>query len=129
MAPPEAVNEGSRRPRDLALLLLSTSGEPPRQRARDQQADRAGMALRRTILERLAEIDPEPEAIESALAEIVHALGEPSGPARGVCALIREEWDQARLSPALWDWLRAEALAASRGESNRRTRRGPGPAP
>ena len=129
MAPRDAVNGGSRRPRDLALLLLATSGEPPRQRARDQQADRAGMELRRRILDRLADLDPEPEAIEPALAEIVHALGEPSGPARGVCALIRQEWDQARLAPALWDWLKAEALAASRGESNRRTRRGPGPAP
>src|SRR5918998_3074782 len=123
MAPGDAVNEGPRRPRDLALLLLATSGEPPRQRARDQQADRAGLELRRRILERLAHLDPEPEGIEPALAEIVHALGEPSGPARGVCALIREEWDQARLAPGLWDWFRAEALAASRGESNRRRRR------
>ena len=123
------MNEGERRPRDLALLLLAISDEPPRQRARDQQADRAGMQLGRRILERLAELDPEPEALEPALVEIVHALGEPSGPARGVCALIREEWEQARISPALWDWLTAEALAASRGESNRRTRRGLGPAP
>ena len=116
-------------PATWPCLLLAGSGEPPRQRARDQQADRAGMVLRRRILERLVALDPEPEAIEPALAEIVQALGEPSGPARGVCALIREEWDQARLAPALWDWLEAEALAASRGESNRRTRRGPGPAP
>ncbi|MEJ7638233.1 MAG: hypothetical protein WKF75_09735 [Singulisphaera sp.] len=123
------MNESSRRPRDLALLLLAATGESPRQRARDQQADRAGMELRRRVLDRLADLDPEPEAIEPALAEIVHALGEPSGPARGVCALMRQEWDQARLAPGLWDWLRAEALAASRGESNRRTRRGPGPAP
>ena len=119
------MNTCERRPRDLALLLLASSGEPPRRRARDQQADRAGMQLRRKILDRLADLDPEPEAIEPALAEIVRALGEPSGPARGVCALIREEWDQARLAPGLWDWLKAEALAASRGDSNRRTRRGP----
>src|SRR5918998_3691391 len=108
MAPGDAVNEGPRRPRDLALFLLAASDEPPRQRARDQQADRAGLELRRRILERLADLDPEPEAIEPALAEVVRAMGEPTGPSRGVCALIREEWEQARISPGLWDWFRAE---------------------
>ena len=60
-----------RRPRDLALLLLAAGGEPPRQRARDQQADRAGAEIRRRVLDRLAALDPEPEDFEATLARIV----------------------------------------------------------
>src|SRR5262249_20006007 len=55
------------RPRDLALLLLDSCDLPPRQRARDQQPDLAGLALKRRLLERLIAIDPEAEAFETAL--------------------------------------------------------------
>lgn len=112
------LSDGPQRPRDLAVLLLAASGDPPRARARDQQADRAGGALRRRVLDRLAAIDPEPEALDEALAAIVAELGEPSGPTRGVCSAIRQEWSEARLVPGYWSWLLAEAVE--------RTERGPG---
>jgi len=114
-----------RRPRDLALLLLAMGGGPPRQRARDQQADLAGMDLYRRVLDRLASLDPEPADCEATLAQIVQEFGEPTGPTRGVCLRIRQEWEEARESPTFWSWLIAEALEAGHGEPRRRRRRGP----
>ena len=41
-------------PAEWAILLLALGGDPPRQRARDQQADRAGGSLRLIVLDRLS---------------------------------------------------------------------------
>ena len=62
------------RPRDLALLLLASGETLPRKRARDQQADRAGLDLKRRLLDRLAALDPEPEMMESTLMQIVEEM-------------------------------------------------------
>src|SRR3954471_13335838 len=115
---PDELTAGPSRPRDLALLLLATSYEPPRARARDQQADRAGGALRREVLDRLIRVDPEPEALDGALAAIVDELGEPTGPTRGICSMILQEWAESRLVPGYWGWLISEAV--SQGEGDRR---------
>ena len=100
------------RPRDLALLLAA-SEHTPRQRARDQQADRAGMVLRRRVLERLAVLDPEPLELDAALARIIEEFGPPTGPTRAIALTIREEWHAACAAP---DWiahLLGEAASAS----------------
>lgn len=120
----------ARRPRDLALLLLAIGTGPPRQRARDQQADRAGGELRRRVLDRLAALDPEPGAIEAALASIVAGFGDPTGPTRGVCSQVLAEWEQARVSPGAWPWLLSEAIESAdrdhdRGAGPRRGQRRP----
>jgi hypothetical protein len=122
---PEDLME-SRRPRDLALLLLAIGFDPPRARARDQQADRAGGELRRRVLDRVAALDPEPDELDAALASIVAEIADPTGPTRGICSSIREEWEQARLVPESWAWLIGEALATSGrdGEPRRRRSRG-----
>jgi hypothetical protein len=116
-ANPTIADAGPRRPRDLALLLLALGSDPPRARARDQQADRAGGELRRRALDRLAALDPEPEDLDAALAGVVAGLGEPSGPTRAVCSQVRQEWHDAMLVPGYWAWLLAEALEKSRGAS------------
>jgi hypothetical protein len=117
------------RPRDLALLLLAIGGGPPRQRARDQQADLAGLELHRRVLDRLASLDPEPEECEAALAKIVAEFGEPTGPTRGVCLRVKQEWEEARDSPLAWSWLLSEALEAGNDAPKQRRRRGPESAP
>lgn len=117
------MTEG-RRPRDLAMLLLASGDGPPRARARDQQADLAGLALRRCILDRLAALDPEPEELETALAAIVAAFGEPTGPTRGVALAILQDWESARVGPGFWSWLLNEAIEAGRDDRPRRKRRG-----
>src|SRR5262249_31796096 len=63
------------RPRDLAVLLLASRELLPRQRARDQEPDLAGLALKRRILDRLAALDPEPHDMEATLMRIVEEFG------------------------------------------------------
>ena len=127
--PPEDLTPspdvGGRRPRDLALLRLAIGTGPPRTRARDQQADCAGGELLREVLNRLVALDPEPDAVAEALAQVVAAIGEPSGPTRGVCSLFLQEWHQTGHSPDAWGWLISEALlSAERGDSPRRRKGG-----
>jgi hypothetical protein len=90
------------RPRDLALLLLASGDLRPRQRARDQQADTAGLELKRRVLDRLAALDPEPAEVEAALARIVEEMGPPLGPTRAVATLVRDEWQAACAAP---EWI------------------------
>src|SRR5689334_7868276 len=80
------------RPRDLALLLLASAEVLPRQRARDQQADRAGLELKRRLLDRLAALDPEPAELEAALMQVVDELGPPTGPTRALAVMLKEDW-------------------------------------
>ena len=98
------------RPKDLALFLLASGDLLPRKRARDQQADIAGLELKRRALDLLVAIDPEPDELETALAQIVEMLGPPYGPARAICATIRDDWADAASTPALIDWLLDQAL-------------------
>ena len=114
--PPEPI-----RPRDLALLLLASGDLLPRQRARDQQADRAGMLLKRRVLDRLAEFDPEPAELEAALVRIVDELGPPTGPTRAVAVSVFEEWQVAAVSP---EWVAHLLGEATRGSAEGRQRGG-----
>lgn len=104
---------GGRRPSDMARLLLAIGLDPPRARARDQQADLAGARLLSEVLHRLAAIDPEPAEIEETLDTIIAQIGAPTGPTRGVAALFLEEWSQALRTEGYWSWLIAEALVAA----------------
>ena len=98
------------RPRDLALLLLASGDLRPRKRARDQQADRAGLEIKRRILEQVVAIDPEPEALEAALIKMVDEMGPPSGPIRAVAAVVRDEWQVACSAPEWVSQLLSEAV-------------------
>ncbi len=106
------------RPRDLANLLLAGPGLRSRQRARDQQADQAGIELKRQVLLRLAAVDPDPEDIETALDRIIREMGPPYGPTRGICLTVRNDWEVASSSPQFVAWLLQEALRE--GEGRRR---------
>src|SRR5260370_41150729 len=98
------------RPRDLALLLLASGDLRPRTRARDQQADRAGLEIKRRILEQVAALDPEPEALEAALITMIDEMGSPSGPIRAVAAVVRDEWQVACSAPEWVSQLLSEAV-------------------
>jgi hypothetical protein len=98
------------RPRDLALLLLASGDLRPRKRARDQQADRAGLEIKRRILEQVVALDPEPEALEAALIKMVDEMGPPSGPIRSVAAVVRDEWQTACSTPEWVSQLLSEAV-------------------
>ena len=66
------------RPSDLALFLLASGENLPRQRARDQQADIAGLELKRHVLNLLIAADPEPNELDAVLMRIVTQLGQPT---------------------------------------------------
>lgn len=99
------------RPKDFALLLLGSGESAPRTRARDQQADAAGLDLKRRVLAELVARDPEPDGIEAALMDAVEAFGPPTGPTRGVALGVLEEWRFAATSPEWVPHLLAEAVA------------------
>jgi hypothetical protein len=115
------------RPGDFACVLLAANGDPRRARARDQQADMIGEAIKRRVLNRLIVLDPEPEALESALLTIVEELGEPSGSTRAVCTAIAQEWEMARLSPGFWPFLIGQAMRTDERTSRSRGNRDPSP--
>jgi len=107
------------RPRDLALLLLASGDLLPRQRARDQQADRAGLELKRRVLDRLAALDPDPADLELVLVKIVEEIGPPTGPTRVLAATVRDDWQAACAAPAWVAHLLGDALRESREEVHR----------
>lgn len=98
------------RPRDLALLLLASGDALPRQRARDQQADRAGLDLKRRLLDAITALDPEPEDLEAGLLSIIEGLGPPTGPTRCLALAFREEWETAATTPGWVEHLLAQAV-------------------
>jgi hypothetical protein len=105
------------RPRDLALLLLASGDLLPRRRARDQQADVAGLELKRRVLDRLAALDPEPAQLEAALARIVEEIGQPTGPSRAIATSVHEDWQAACAAPAWVEHLLREAMASGGRQS------------
>ena len=107
--------EAPLRPKQLADLLLAGGELMPRQRARDQHADLAGMELKRDVLTRLSALDPEPDELDAALMQIVDAIGAPAGPTRAICMSVRYDWDSACTSPDFVAWLLDEALRESSG--------------
>jgi hypothetical protein len=104
------------RPRDFALLLLGSGDVLPRQRARDQQADRAGLDLKRRVLNELVARDPEPDELEAVLMDVVEQIGPPTGPTRSVAALVLDEWRTAVAVPGWVAHLLGEALRPPRPE-------------
>ncbi|GIW88092.1 MAG: hypothetical protein KatS3mg108_2416 [Isosphaeraceae bacterium] len=116
------MTAGVPRPRDWAMLWLAGLGGPPRQRPRDQRADVVGIGLLRELLDYVVAVDPDPDALEAALAEAVSALGGPDGPARALAALIRDQWWADAASPASAAWLLAEAIEHADPSPPRRRR-------
>jgi hypothetical protein len=113
------------RPRDFAVLLLSSGEMAPRRRARDQQADRAGLELRRRVLSALMALDPEASDLEAALLVIADEMGPPSGPPRAVARALLEEWRTALATPGWLAHLLGEAVRGAE-EGGRRGRQLPG---
>jgi hypothetical protein len=107
------------RPRDFALLLLASGDLAPRQRARDQQADRAGLDLKGRVLDAVAALDPEAEELEPALLAIVEDLGPPTGPTRAVALALLEEWQAAAAAPEWVGHLLAQALTSPEGKGKK----------
>jgi hypothetical protein len=97
-------------PRDFALFLLGSGEAAPRKRARDQQADAAGLELKRRLLAEVVARDPTADRFEAELLAIVDDFGPPTGPTRAVALGILEEWRFAATSPGWVPHLLGEAV-------------------
>jgi hypothetical protein len=122
MSDPTGDRHPPLRPHDFALLLLSSGVTAPRQRARDQQADRAGLDLERRVLNALIAADPEADELEAALLAIVEEMGPPTGPTRAIALSLLEEWQAASSNPGWLAHLLGEAVRGPEAEGKRRGR-------
>ena len=107
-------------PRELALALLaalSAADGRRRARKRDQTPDGLGLAMKRALLERLAEADPPAEALEAWLQP--HA-------ANPMARTILEEWRLAQALPAFAGWLGNGAPSDDADAQRHASCRGPG---
>lgn len=96
--------------RKLLRALKASEGRRKR-RSRDQTPDQIGLELRRTLLERAAEDDPEPDQFEGWLLQ--QALSaEASGPVRAMAVLILDEYRFALSDPSFRGWLDVGAPSA-----------------
>jgi hypothetical protein len=105
------VTDAAPRPADFARSLVAAvdaSEGRRRRRKRNTDADRIGLDIKRDLLARAAEADPEPGAFEGwLLAQVLTA--DASGPVRAICAEILDEYRMARGDPAFAAWLAAGA--------------------
>ena len=102
------------RPRDLALLLLASEELRPRKRLRSQYPDNLGMELKRSLLQRVADLDPEADELEPTLARLIDELGPAPGPIRALAVGFRDDWRGLEANPEWLEQLREEA-ARERG--------------
>lgn len=100
----EAIN--AFRPADLCRALLEAleaSEGRRRKRKRDQTPDAFGLAVKRALLQRVVEDDPQPEAFEEWLLNYPQTCKAPelAGPAFAMARAVFEEW---RLAHALGEF-------------------------
>jgi hypothetical protein len=107
------------RPRDLALLLLSSEELRPRKRMRSQYPDVVGMELKRSLLQAVADLDPESDDLDATLARLIDELGSPAGPIRALAIGFRDDWRGLASNPSWLEQLREEA-SRERGDGDGR---------
>ena len=108
------------RPRDLALLLLSSEELRPRKRLRSQYPDNLGMDLKRALLQRLVDLDPDADNLEPTLATLIEEVGPATGPIRALAIGFRDDWLGLASNPEWLEQLREEATREGGNGSGQR---------
>jgi hypothetical protein len=98
------------RPADLCRALLGAleaSEGRRRKRKRDQTPDAFGLAVKRALLQRAVEDDPQPEAFEEWLLNYPQTCKAPelAGPASAMARAVFEEWRLAHTLGEFRLWL------------------------
>jgi hypothetical protein len=96
------------------LAALEASEGRRRRRKRDTTPDAIGMSLKRGLLARASEADPDPEAFEAWLFERCLADAGQAGASRAMAQEIVAEWRLAAVSADFHAWLVAGAPSADR---------------
>jgi hypothetical protein len=88
-------------------LILATEGAEGRRkrRKRDTTPDSIGMEIKRDLLERATEADPEADDFEAWLIEQCLAAGTADGPTRAMALEILAEWQVAMALEGFLQWL------------------------
>ncbi len=102
--------------RRLLAAMQASEGRRKR-RKRDTTPDAIGLGIKRDLLEGTIAEDPEPDDFEGWLLE--RALSAPaSGPVRGLCVEIFDEYRFAAADPAFERWLAEGAPSADADSDN-----------
>jgi len=109
------------RPADLCLALLAAleaSDGRRRKRKRDQTPDRFGLGIKRDLLRRVVEDDPQPDGFEAWLLEYPSTCGAPEleGPALAMARAVFEEWRLVHTLPEFRLWLATGAASDDSGD-------------
>ncbi|MDP9130038.1 MAG: hypothetical protein M3N35_06595 [Candidatus Binatota bacterium] len=96
------------------LAALAASEGQRKRRKRDQTPDAIGLAVKRELLERAVEADPEPEAFEAWLLNYSQTCvaAELAGPASAMARSVFDEWRVAHSLKEFNVWLNQGAPSA-----------------
>lgn len=109
------------RPADVCRALLAAleaSEGRRRKRKRDQTADAFGLGIKRDLLRRAVETDPEPDAFEAWLLAYPGTCDAPelAGPALAMARAVFEEWRLAHSMGEFRRWLEQGAPSEDTGK-------------
>jgi hypothetical protein len=102
------------------LAALEGAEGQRRKRKRDQTPDAIGLAVKRALLERVVQDDPEPEAFEKWLLNYPLTCGAPefTGSASAMARAVFEEWCLAHSLGDFKAWLDHGAPSEDVGDRN-----------
>jgi hypothetical protein len=102
------------------LAALEASEGQRKRRKRDQTPDAIGLTVKRILLERAVEDDPEPEAFEEWLVNYsqTRVVAELAGPASAMARSVFDEWRLAHSLENFRTWLNQGAPSADVGDGN-----------
>jgi hypothetical protein len=107
------------------LAALQASDGRRRRRKRDQTPDAIGLSIKRSLLARAVQDDPDPNAFEEWLLDSPRKCGtsEPPGAVAAMARIVLEEWRLAHSSDAFRNWLQQGAPSADAAAEQREERR------
>jgi len=114
------------RPAEVCQALLAAlegAEGQRRKRKRDQTPDAIGLAVKRGLLERAVEADPEPQAFEEWLLNYSQTCvaAELAGPASAMARSVFDEWRLAHSLKEFKVWLDQGAPSADVDDGNQKS--------
>ena len=108
---------GHLRPAEVCRALLAAlqaADGRRRRRKRDQTPDAIGLSIKRSLLARAVQDDPDPNVFEEWLLDSPRkcATSEPPGAVAAMARIVLEEWRLAHSSDAFRNWLQQGAPSA-----------------
>ena len=105
------------------LAALQASEGQRKRRKRDQTPDAIGLTVKRILLERAVEDNPEPQAFEQWLLDYSQSCVAPelAGPASAMARAVFDEWRLAHSMENFRVWLNQGAPSADVSDENQKS--------